>query len=125
MKMSILKYMIPPVAVLSMLLQGCLKDKFYDQGITQTTRNNGSPAVIDMPLSATSTANFVQYSFNSSNKDTTIDFIPITYNSAKPAPQDIHVTLQLSDSLVTAYNNANGTSYEVPDPSTYSIVGGL
>jgi len=114
-------------AVLTLGLTGCLKDKDYNRGLIQSINNsNGTNEnVVEIQLTATSASNFFQTSFNSTNADTTIDFVPVVAASPNLPTKDVHVTLMLDPTLVDNYNTANGTSFQVPDPSMYTLVNGL
>jgi hypothetical protein len=85
----------------------------------RTTGNLIKP--IELKISATNNSDFATVSVNSTPNDTTSDFVPVVLATADPAPEDIHVTLELVDSLVDNYNTANGTGYQVPDPSMYTF----
>jgi hypothetical protein len=101
---------------------GCLKDSDYDNGVIQSVRTTSNLIKpIELKISATNNSDFATVSVNSTPNDTTSDLVPVVLATADPAPEDIHVTIALDDSLVDNYNNANGTSYAVPDPSMYTI----
>ena len=108
-------------------LTGCLKDKDVDNGVTQSVNTNGNLIKpIELKISATNNSNFATVSVNSTQSDTTSDFVPVVLATDAPAPEDIHVTLEMVDSLVDNYNAeqaaVGGTSdYAVPDPSMYTI----
>jgi uncharacterized protein DUF1735 len=103
-------------------LSGCLKDSDYDNGVIQSVRTTDNLVKpIELKISATNNTNFATVSVNSSPNDTTSDFLPVVLATADPAPEDLHVTVEMVDSLVDNYNNANGTDYTVPDASMYSI----
>jgi len=109
-------------AGLVLCLAGCLKDDDYDNGVIQSVRTTGAlTKPIELKISATDNTNFATVSVNSTPNDTTSDFVPVVLATRDPAPEDIHVTLEIVDSLVDNYNNANGTAYAVPDPSMYQI----
>lgn len=124
MKNNMAKIISGLVVMAAFGLTGCLKDKDYDNGLIQSTNNsNGTNEnIIEIKLNASSSSNVLITSFNASNKDTTIDFVPVNLSTADPAPQDIHVTLKQNDQIVTDYNNANGTDFTVPDPSKFTVV---
>lgn len=117
------KKILPVLVILAGLtITGCLKDKDYDSGKTQSTRPDGGQKIIEIQLTATDVSNFLLKAFDASNTDTTIELIPVVLASASPAPEDINVTLVANPTLVADYNSANGTSYVVPAPSTYTIL---
>src|SRR5262245_14055115 len=102
----------------SCVLTGCLKDKDYDNGLIQSTNPNGTNQnIVEIKLTAGSNTNVLITSFNQANADTTINFVPVNLSSGEAASQDIHVTLKQNDSLVSSYNNANGTNFQVPAAS--------
>jgi Domain of unknown function (DUF1735) len=47
----------------------------------------------------------------------------INLNSSSTATSEIHVQLAIDNSVVTAYNTANGTNYVTPAANLYSISG--
>ena len=109
-------------ASLTFSLTGCLKDDDFDNGVIQSNRPHGDLIKpIELKISATNNTNFATVSVNSTPNDTTSDFLPVVLATADPAPQDIHVTIELVDSLVDNYNAANETFYAVPDASMYEI----
>jgi hypothetical protein len=108
------------------VMTGCLKDKDYDNGLTQSTHNSGGDQkIIEIKLTAGDNSNVLLTSFDASNRDTIIDFIPVNLASALPAQEDIKVTLVQNNTLVSNYNTANGTSYLVPPSSMFTLVNGL
>lgn len=109
--------------ILSFSMSSCLKDKEYDKGLIQSVRSNGSDQnIIEIQLTATSVDNILRQSFDAVNKDTTINVIPVVLASPDVAKEDIHVTLKLNSSIVDDYNAANGTAYQVPDASMYTLL---
>jgi Domain of unknown function (DUF1735) len=112
---------------LSISLTGCLKDDDYDNGDIQSVRTSGDlTKPIELKISATDNSDFATVSVNSTPNDTTSDFLPVVLATKDPAPEDIHVTVEMVDSLVDIYNAeqaaVGGTSdYAVPDPSMYTI----
>ena len=119
---SILKFIPVLVGVISFGLSGCLKDGDFDKGLIQSVHSTGTQKIIEIKLSATSSGNFLQQSFNAMNADTTFDLIPVVLASGEAAPEDINVTLVQDTTLVTAYNNANGTSLVIPPAGSYTIL---
>jgi hypothetical protein len=109
---------LPLVAALalSMTAISCLKDKAYENGTIQSgSQGSGEDVkVISLGITVSSTSNFLQTSYPLTGIDTTVDLIPVELGGASDAPADIHVTLTVSDSLLNAYNNANGTNYVDP-----------
>jgi len=98
---------------LSIAAVSCLKDKAYDNGTIQSgSQGSGQDTkVISLGITVSSTSNFLQASFQITGSDTTVDLIPVELGGTSDAPADIHVTLMVDDSLLEAYNNANGTNF--------------
>ena len=98
---------------LSIAAVSCLKDKAYDNGTIQSgSQGSGQDTkVISLGITVSSTSNFLQASFQITGSDTTVDLIPVELGGTSDAPADIHVTLTVDDSLLEAYNNANGTNF--------------
>jgi hypothetical protein len=102
---------------------GCLKDKGYNNGSIQSVHNLGADIKpIEIKLTATNSTNFLIAAIDNSTNDTTIDLVPINLATANTAEQDIHVTVELDSSLVSAYNDANGRADSIPPDSIYSII---
>src|SRR5437870_159862 len=109
--------------VLTAGFSGCLKDEDFDNGVIQSLHTNGTtPAVVEIKLTAGSNANFLLVSYDNAETDTVVDLIPVNLATKDPAPQDLHVTLTLKQSLVDDYNANpdNGTAYG--DPSAFYTV---
>lgn len=107
---------------LTLLLGSCLKEN-YDGGRVQPTHSTGQPPnVVELTLTATSNENFYLLAVDNSDRDTIVDFVPVTLASATPAPADLHVTVTLDDALISDYNAAHGTAYEPAPPALFSIV---
>jgi hypothetical protein len=119
---SIFKYIPVLLGVVSFGLSGCLKDGDFDKGQIQSVHSPGTQKIIEIKLSATSSGNFLQQSFNAMNADTTFDLIPVFLASGEAASEDINVTLVQDTALVTAYNDANGTSLVIPPAGSYTIL---
>ena len=98
---------------LSIAAVSCLKDKAYDNGTIQSgSQGSGQDTkVISLGITVSSTSNFLQASFQITGSDTTVDLIPVELGGTADASADIHVTLTVDDSLLEAYNNANGTNF--------------
>jgi len=98
---------------LSIAAVSCLKDKAYDNGTIQSgSQGSGQDTkVISLGITVSSTSNFLQASFQITGSDTTVGLIPVELGGTSDAPADIHVTLMVDDSLLEAYNNANGTNF--------------
>lgn len=122
MKLFLNRTLTAVAMVSTALLTGCLKDKDYDNGLIQSVHSTGAvPKVIGVNLTTTQTSNFFVDVFTNSDVDTTVQLIPVTLATADPAPADIHVTLTADQSIVDAYNEANGTAYEDPG-SLYTLL---
>jgi hypothetical protein len=55
----------------------------------------------------------------------TLDLLDIRYSSPRSATGPIHVVLAVDNSLVTAYNTANGTNFLALPANAYSLPNGL
>lgn len=121
MKLSYIKITFA-LALVSLGMTSCLKDKPYDDQQIQSTNPEQYYKVIEMAISATNSRNFKTLSYSNANKDTTVNLIPIHLNTGSGAPEDINVTLAVKPDLVQAYNAAHGTTYAVPSNSMVSIV---
>ncbi|RYY38416.1 MAG: DUF1735 domain-containing protein [Chitinophagaceae bacterium] len=123
MKKNFIKSGLALAALASFTLAGCLKDKSYDDGATQSTRSRGNdPRVIEIGLTATSNAEFAGVGLDAFNYDTTFALFPVVLNTPGPAEEDINVTIAADPALVDQYNTDNGTAYQFPDATMYSIV---
>ncbi|MBS1599537.1 MAG: DUF1735 domain-containing protein [Bacteroidetes bacterium] len=124
MKLNIKKSLIL-ISAISVSAVGCLKDKEFDNGQIQSVHNTGAAIKpVEIKLTASSTDNFLAQSFDLSNKDTTINLVPVNLATNDPASEDIQVTLTLNQTLLDDYNNNNGTDYAIPDPSLYTLSNG-
>jgi hypothetical protein len=122
MKLSYIKITLS-LALVSLGMTSCLKDKPYDDQQIQSTRPEQAYKIIEMGISATDASNFVTLSYDNSNKDTTVDLVPIRLASApNGAPEDINVTVALKPQLVDDHNTATGDAYNVPSSTLVSIV---
>ena len=119
---STFKYIPVLLGIISFGLSGCLKDGDFDKGLIQSVHSTGTQKVVEIKLSATSSGNFLHQSFNASNSDTSFDLIPVVLASDQVASEDVNVTLVQDNALVTAYNDANGTSYVIPPAGSYTIL---
>ena len=102
---------------LSIMTASCLKDKAFENGTIQSG-SGGSGAnveVITLGITVSDTTNFLQAAYPlEPNNDTTVNLVPVELGGLSSASQDIHVTLEEDDQLVTNYNDSNGTSYTNP-----------
>ena len=122
MKLSYIKITLS-LALVSLGMTSCLKDKPYDDQQRQSTRPAQTYKIIEMKISATDAKNFVSLSYDNSNKDTTVDLVPIHLATPNTAAEDINVTVELKPDLVAKYNaTPPGASYSVAPSSMYSIV---
>jgi len=109
--------------LLCIITTGCLKDDDFDNGAIQSVHTTGAAVKpIEIKLTATDATNFLVLAVDNSTADTTIDLVPINLAAADPAPQDIHVTVTLDSTLISAYNTENGTDYAVPSSDIYTII---
>jgi len=115
---------LPVVLILSIVVTGCLKDTAFDNGQIQSVAG-GNIKVIGFGLTVSNSSNFLTLSVDASNNDTTFNLVPVTLGGPIAAPDDIHVTLVLNDTLVSQYDTTNGTTYTVPSSSIYSFPNSL
>jgi len=121
MKLSYIKITLS-LALVSLGMTSCLKDKPYDDQQIQATRPAQTYKVIEMKISATDASNFVSLTYKNSNNDTTVNLVPINLATPNGASEDINVTVSLNSQLVDDFNTANGVSYKVPSSTLVSIV---
>ncbi|HEY2726884.1 MAG TPA: DUF1735 domain-containing protein [Parafilimonas sp.] len=121
MKLFSIKSIVITSAFLSIITTGCLKDKAFDNGSIQST-HGPETKVVEIKLTASTTSNFFVFAVNASDNDTTADLVPINLATADPAPQDLHVTVDLDSTLVDAYDTANADYYATPPSNLFSIV---
>lgn len=114
-----MKKIFPGALLATMLLTACLKDKGIENGQYGLKDPGGSPVGVGFPQAA----NAVNVtSIELSNNAQTINVALVNLLSDEPAAQDIHVTLQVDQSLVDAYNAANPSSaLEALEQSQYTI----
>ena len=89
-----------PIATLAFVLTltACLNDSEYDNNWIGT-KNNGNQNFVEVHLTSADNSNFLAFSYNSMDKDTTVSkLIPINLTSG-PAASDVSVTFQLLDTL--------------------------
>jgi hypothetical protein len=106
---------------------GCMKDELVEEGLTGPQIFK-SPKVIELPGSVQATNSYnstYTASFDLSEKDTTINLVPVRLASNDPAPEDIQVQLELVPSLLTAYNDSTGAHLEQPAASKYTFSNNL
>jgi len=100
------------------MFSSCLKDKGFENNQYGINDPDTQPPGVGFPESSKSNNGFA---VNSVATPQTI-FAPfININSGKPASSDVHVTLTLDPTIVTAYNTANGTALTVPTAGQYTI----
>ncbi len=113
--------MLSAIAVATLMLTGCLKDKEYDNRSAQAVRPDGVQQLVEIGLTATSTSNFLTLVFDNSNVDTTFNLVPVNLASAAPAGEDIRVTLVQDNTILDAYNAENGTNFLPPPATAYTV----
>jgi hypothetical protein len=114
-------------AVVSISLTSCLKETSKPPLYGWSTPNvisfqdNGGANGSGAGYGGTTTP-FPSYNFSFVLKNDTAGFDAIViYGPLGPAPQDITVKLQVDQTSLDAFNNANGSNYIVPDNTTYSF----
>ena len=101
------------IVAVAITATSCLKDRAYDNGEIQSGQGSTVKA-ISLGLTTTDTTNFLIFSVDLSDNDTTVNLIPVTLGALQVAQQDVHVTLVANNTLVDDYNNVNGADYQVP-----------
>lgn len=109
------------VAALSFMISGCLKDKNFDNGSTQSV-TGPETKVVEIKLTATNTSNFFILAVDNSTNDTTVDLVPVNLATANAAPEDLHVTVSLDSALVDNYDTTNAAGYVTPSSNMFTIV---
>lgn len=118
------------LCVFAMLLicgTGCLKDELADDQQTNPDIP-GSGSIIELPGPVRGTTSYrTSYAVGliSSNKDTTINMVPVRLASDQPASEDIQVELELVPTLLTAYNDSTGSNLILPPANLYKFAPGL
>ena len=112
MKIHSIRLPLVLTLTLSIAATSCLKDKAFDNGTVQSgSQGSGQDTkVISLGITVSSTSNFLTASYPITGNDTTVDLIPVELGGTADAPEDIHVTLTVDDSLLEEYNNTNGTN---------------
>lgn len=113
------------IALVSMSLTGCLKDKAYEDQQIQSTRSEGSPKMVEFKLTANNASNFLLKTFANSNNDTTIDLIPVNLATPGVATEDINVTVSIDTPSVHYYyelDTVNRKKYDVAPLSIVTLV---
>lgn len=104
-------------------LTSCLKDKNFDDGKTQAY-HGGDIKPIEIKLTAADPSNFLEIAgLGDANKDTTFNLVPVNLATSEAASEDIHVTLEQNNQLVTDFNAENDTEYEVPTADMFQVSG--
>jgi hypothetical protein len=98
---------------------GCLKDKGFDNneyGINDPDAS--APGVgFNLGIKYKNTAGI-----NVADTPQVISgVVNVSLFSGKPAPADVHVTLQVVPTIVTDYNTANGTTIDIFDQSLFTL----
>ena len=111
------------LAALLMLTQAssCLKDN----GNNVSPDAGGSPNIVEFQNTTIPPYNtiFPQYD-NGVNLANDTGSFPINLNytgAVAVTPQDIKITLSLSQAALDSFNNQNGTSYVIPPADTYTV----
>lgn len=105
---------------------GCLKDELADDQMANPDIAS-SPSVIELPGPVRATTSYntsYAVSLVGSDKDTTFNMVPVRLAANEPAPEDIQVELELVPTLLSAYNDSNGTHLAQPAASLYKFAGG-
>lgn len=108
-------YSIALLAIIALFFSSCLKDKNIDDQVY------GLKGLEDTKLAELVSAPYKVISLIASDNDTTFTLVNVHLNSAKPADNDLTVTLMIDQALLDDYNLNNGTSYIVPPSSAYTF----
>ncbi|MEO8404291.1 MAG: DUF1735 domain-containing protein [Chitinophagaceae bacterium] len=118
---SYIKSILLATATVPVVLMGCLKDKDYDDGVTQSLRSQGNQNVIELKVAALDGTNFTAFVLGNSNSDTTLNYVPVVLDQG-PAKTDIKVDVVLNPSLVGSFNAAQGAGWSETPSSLYTIL---
>jgi hypothetical protein len=121
MKKNSIKLFPLLVIFFALTLTGCLKDSLYDSGMTQAVRSLGDQNFIEIHLTTQTNSNMINYSFNVSNTDTIINFVPVRLTSANPATEDIQVTFALDTVSTVMDSLVNIVGDMIPPSNMYKI----
>ena len=129
MKFQKIKLIISIVLILSVTMMSCLKDSAFEKGYIQSI-NGPESKVIGVVVTAQSNSNFLAMAFNSSDRDTTFQLIPVTLSTKDPASQDLHIKLIQNDQAIIDYNTStqastNPTAYVPASKFTMINAGGV
>jgi hypothetical protein len=118
-----IKSLLLALAAVPIVLMGCLKDKDYDNGDTQSIRTTGKQKVIEIGLTSTSNVNFLLIALALTTVDTTFNLVPVILDQG-PAEEDISVTLMPNTALIGSFNAAQDpvTSHAPVPSSLYTVV---
>jgi len=106
-------------ALLGLTLTGCLKDKGFDNYEYGINDPDTQPPGVGFPKAANK-KNTVGLDVSGSNQAVN-DVVYVNLESGSPAAADVQVTIQIDNSLVTAYNTANGTNIQILSSTLYSL----
>ena len=104
-------------AAMGFMFTSCLKDKGFENG------EYGLNGVTDRPgVGFPEAAKAINaFAVNALSTPQTINAPFVNLLADAPASSDVHVVLALDNTLVTAYNTANGTSLVIPTAGQYTI----
>jgi hypothetical protein len=103
------------IILLAFTFSSCLKDKNIED------QKYGLKGLEDIDLVELTGAPARRVSLISSNTDTSFNIVTVHLNSESPAAHDITVTLSQDAALLDAYNEENGTDYQIPPSSAYTL----
>ena len=109
------KYLIALMAFIGLCFSSCLKDKNIDD------QKYGLAGLEDVKLAEIVNAPYKVISLIATDNDTTFTLVGVHLNSAQPAASDVTITLVLDQAALDQYNSDNGTAYEFPPASSYSV----
>jgi hypothetical protein len=123
MKKSFNLSLITAGSLLAVIITGCLKDDYVEDGLAQP-RISESPKVVELPGTFRGTTSYnssYAVSLNEGNKDTTFNVVPVRLASDQPAEEDVQVQLEIVPELISAYNDSTHSELEIPASTNYTF----
>lgn len=111
----------------SLGLSSCLKETSRPPLYGWSTSNvvsfqdNGGADGSGTGYAAVPTSPYPLYNFSFNLQNDTAGFDALVIYGPDPAPQDITVNLSVNADALKKFNDANGTSYSIPDQSVYNL----
>src|SRR5450432_4458668 len=121
MKFQSIKVPLILTLLCAVVLTGCLKDGYFDNGTTQAY-NGGTIQTISLDINALSAQNYSALPVPNIFTDTTVQFVQVELGGPNAAAQDITVTLDTSSAILDSFNNVGIGPGDLYDPGTIQIV---